>query len=170
MTNSAQRGWQIAGLIVGLAIGSLGAISLYRDYQVTALILDSRHWVTGEAVIYDSELHEKWSSGRHGGDKYFWLTVVYHFKVADVDYTGDRFEITYVHPNGDEEHLRQLLANYKPRSMVEILYDPKDPTRSVVLRPELDYGDLVFPGAFDLSYCFLPFIYVFANARKMLVA
>jgi hypothetical protein len=169
MTYSERRGWQIVGLIVGLAIGSLGAIRLYRDYQVTALIFDSRHWLTGEAVIYDSMLHED-ISGRHGGDKYFWLTVVYHFKVAGVDYTGDRFEITYLHPEGDEEHFRQLLATYKPKSVVEILYDPKDPTRSVVLRPELDYRDLVFPGAFDLSLCFLPFIYVFANARKIFAA
>ncbi len=68
---------------------------------------------------------------------YFWLTVVYHFKIAGVAYTGDRFEITYRNPVGDEEHFRQLLANYKPKSVVEILYDPKDPTRSVVLRPEL---------------------------------
>jgi hypothetical protein len=90
----------------------------------------------------------------------------YHFSVAGITYTGNRFEIPSRRAGGDEADFRRQLAPYAPGSVVKVYYDSKDPTRSVVSRPTMDYGFIVCIGGVSLLFLGLSLVNAFGNVRK----
>jgi hypothetical protein len=130
-------------LILGFA-GIKGIIWVSHD---TALAIASRHWVAGEAVIDRAWLEHTY--GRSCQPCYS-LRTSYHFAVDGVQYQGDRFEIPPRRSGGDESYFQKKLAPYAPGSVVRILYDPKNPTFSVVTPPHLNYFFTIGLGGFAL--------------------
>jgi hypothetical protein len=142
----SNRGYM--GLVLIVILGLIGVKGLFWVCRDTALILDSRNWVLGDAVIDRSWLDKTWNRGAQN----FSLRMRYHFLVSGAAYTGDRFEIPSRRASGDEEYFKRELAPYAPGSAVKIYYDPKDPTRSVVTKPQMDYFFTLFLGGLSLVF------------------
>jgi hypothetical protein len=134
------------GLVVVVIMGLLGLKGFYWVYSDTALIIDSRDWVSGDAIVDASWLDKTFSRSSPN----YSLMMNYHFSVAGIPYSGNRFEIPSHRAGGDEANFRRQLAPYAPGSVIRIYYDPKDPTRSVVRRPSMDYWFIVSIGGVSL--------------------
>ena len=136
------------GLLLVVFVTFIGVRGLFWVYRDSALIFDSRNWVASDAVIDRAWLDKTWSRGTPN----YSLQVEYHFSVEGVNYQGNRFEIPSRRSSGDENYFRQRLAPYSPGTTVKIIYDPKDPTRSVVTRPEMNYGFTFGLGSLSLLF------------------
>jgi hypothetical protein len=154
------------GLIEAVIIGLLSLKGIFWVCRDTALILDSRHWVSGDAVIARSWLDKSWNKG----SPRYSLMMAYHFSVAGATYTGDRYEIPSRRDSGDEQYFRNKLAPYAPGSLVKILYDPKDPTRSVVTPPHFDYGFIICIGGVSLLLAAVAAVIMYFFVRSRFLA
>ena len=117
-----------AGLM--LFLGAKGVSWVVRD---TMLVLGSSSWVTAPAIVESSALNK---SHQRGGARYS-PRVTYLFEANGQTYRGTRFEIPTT--RGFQADERRRLAPYSPGARIVILYDPADPTRSVVNRPVPNY-------------------------------
>ncbi len=145
-----------------MVLGLLGLKGLWWVCRDTLLILDSHHWVVGEAVIDRSWLDKTWNKSSQN----YSLMMTYHFSAGGVVYTGDRFEIPSRRSGGDEQYFLKKLAPYAPGSAVKILYDPKDPARSVVTPPYMDYFFIIVMGGGSLFLCIISSFTVYRFVRK----
>jgi hypothetical protein len=93
----------------------------------------SGHWPSAQGVIDSSRLEEMMHSGGHPDWRVY---LGYHFLVDDVRYEGTRFTSTGEF-YGDEVNARAVVAENRPGQVVQIFYDPRDPSNAV-LRPGLD--------------------------------
>jgi hypothetical protein len=150
------------GLATLIVLGLIGLKGLFWVYSDTMLILDSRNWITGEAIIDTSWLDKTWYKATPN----YSLMMNYHFSVAGITYTGDRFEIPPRRSSGDESYFRKKLAPYSPGTVVKIYYDPKDPTRSVITHPEMNYFFTFFLGGFSLLLCIVSSFVIYAFLRN----
>jgi hypothetical protein len=151
------------GLAIIVVLGLLGVRGLFWVYRDTALILDSRNWVMGEAIIDKSWLDKTW----HKATPNYSLMMDYHFSIAGIAYTGDRFKIPSRRSSGDEGYFRKQLAPYSPGAVVKIYYDPKDPNRNMVTHPEMNYFFTFFLGGLSFLLCAISsfVIYVFLHNK-----
>jgi len=157
--NHSYRGY--IGLAILAVLGLAGVQGLFSVYRDTALICDSRNWVAGEAIIDKSWLDKSASRGALN----YSLMMRYHFFVAGIPYTGDRFEIPSCRHSGDVGYFRKQLAPYAPGAVVKIYYDPKNPTRSVVTHPEINYFFTFFLGGVFLLICAISSFGIYAFLR-----
>ena len=111
-------------------VGAKGAIWVVSD---TATIIDSAGWKSTTARIERVWLDESNSHGRM-----FSPGVVYTFEVAGHTYSGDHFEVP-PRRSGDRAFELGRLEPFAPGTRVEIFYDPSNPERSVLTRPQMNY-------------------------------
>lgn len=146
-----------------LFLGGKGLLWVVGD---TLLALDSKSWLSAPAVVQHASLEE--STGAKGVSEYS-PDIRYRFQVKGREFVGTRLEIP-ARRSGSEEAERNRLAMYAPGTTVQILYDPLDPTRSVVLRPSINYWFTLGMGLFSVGMIvaslFLGFAIV-AEIRKV---
>jgi Protein of unknown function (DUF3592) len=125
-------------------LGGKGLVWVVGD---TRLALDSKSWQWAPAVVQHASLEE--STGAKGVAEYS-PDIRYRFHVNGREYVGTRLEIPRGR-SGSEEAERNRLESYAPGTTVQILYDPLDPTRSVVLRPSINYWFTLGMGLLSLG-------------------
>jgi hypothetical protein len=107
-----------------LFVGGKGLVWVVGD---TRTALDSKSWVSAPAIVESSTPEQS--------------EVSYRFRVNGREYVGNRLDIPA---------RRTASVAYAPGAQIQIIYDPLDPTQSVVNRPAVNYWFTLGIGAISL--------------------
>lgn len=139
-------------LVLGLAIGGIGAALAWLDYASGRWVEERKGWVDGQALVY--EVGIRWWYTSKGGSSYD-ATVHYILRVDGRDYEGNEIASGY---SGSADYARSLILPFAPEAAAFNLddlgllnpqrtwqvmnlpamarYDPNDPSHSqIVLAP-----------------------------------
>lgn len=130
------------GPIVALILLSVGLRGAWWIGSDLSQMADSRYWESTGAVIESSGL------GLTGSPR-----VTYAFSVGGETYRGDRIEIpTRKPPN--RKAAQRVVSTYPVGSRIVIHYDPDDPARNVIVRPEFHWPSEIVKGSLPLLLLF----------------
>ena len=136
---------------------------LFDVASETILAFDARGWVATDATISSADVEKRTSRySTSYGPK-----IEFEFNVGDRHFVGNRFEVP-VRRSNDEAYERTRIGSYVVAARTRIYYDPADPTRSVVLRHPVDYGDICAVGVIGLFFLSLGGISIVRMARGSL--
>ncbi|MEB3212210.1 MAG: DUF3592 domain-containing protein [Leptolyngbyaceae bacterium] len=110
----------------------LGLAAVIAGIRIFEQNRQTQRWHTTKGTIIDSQVT--------GIDEDF-LTVRYQYTVKGVQYVGDRFNVS----GGSVGNAPQLVKRYRQGAIVEVIYDPRNPSKSALVR------DSMFIPAFMIS-------------------
>jgi Protein of unknown function (DUF3592) len=136
------------GLNLGLRFGSVGlgclvslciclcgagfavfAIGDFQDYQ------DSANWKTASGEVLSSEIEESTSTDSNGTTSTTYRAAIsYRYFVNDTEFTGDRVRFGDDIYSGSRSSAQETADKYSVGTQIDVLYDPDDPSNSVVER------------------------------------
>jgi hypothetical protein len=123
-------------------IGIKGGLWVYHD---TSLILESKSWIPTQGIIIKTWLETSWTKGT----EMFSPMAEYSFDTQKGIVIGDRFEIPSTRSSSKDGELSRL-SLYPVGSRQTIYYDPKNPDKSVILKPKFSYFFTFVLGGFSL--------------------
>lgn len=134
----------------GWVFSGLGLLALLSGISMTQKGKASLNWPKTKGLIRISRVMKSRSGGRSGGMSYN-FEVEYEFVVDRKIYTGSNYSYRMNYNAANPSGARDLVDRYPIDSEVEVFYDPKKPTRNVLL-----------PGISIWSYspCFIGVVFI----------
>ena len=99
----------------------LGLVAIGTGIQTFQKNMKARQWKTTKGKILEISVT--------GFDEDF-ITVKYEYAVRNIKYIGDRFNVSQGSVGGATE----IAKRYRPGTIVDVIYDPKDPRSSALIR------------------------------------
>lgn len=129
----------IVALFGAMLFGAFNIVSTIQDSKV---VKESESWTETVGRLTYADF-DRYTRNTKNNDKItqYYLKVRYEFVVDDVTYYGDKYTIpsdlhVFRNPEEGEEHLYRHVE--KDWEIKRLYYDPNNPTRSVIIKPERD--------------------------------